>query len=132
MKVLLVEDSEAIETQLRSVFDAIPQAEVIEVFATGRQASEWLHQHPDAWDLAVIDLFLRQGHGCDVLRQCRRRRPHQKAVVLSNYSREPVAQYARLAGADAFFDKSLELERFVQFCLSQSQSSAKHPPVRSS
>ena len=127
MKVLLVEDSKEIETELRSVFDAIPQAQVIEVSATGRQASEWLEGHSDGWDLAVIDLFLRQGHGCNVLRQCRRRRPHQKAVVLSNYSQEPAAQYARLAGADAFFDKSLELERFVQFCLSQSR--AKHLPV---
>ena len=41
MKVLLVEDSKELETELRSVFDAIPQAEVIEVSATGRQASEW-------------------------------------------------------------------------------------------
>lgn len=123
MKVLLVEDSKEIETQLRSVFDAIPEAQVIEVFATERQASEWLLRHPDGWDLAVIDLFLREGHGFNVLRQCRRRRPHQKAVVLSNNSREPAAEYAQLAGADAFFDKSLELERFVPFCLSQSRAS---------
>ena len=122
MKVLLVEDSKVIENELRSVFDAIPEAKVIEVFATEQQASEWLHGHPDDWDLAVIDLFLRQGHGFNVLRQCRRRRPHQKAVVLSNYSREPAAQYAQLAGADAFFDKSLEMERFMHFCLAQSRS----------
>ena len=73
-----------------------------------------------AVDLAVVDLFLRQGHGFGVLRRCRRNKPHQKAVVLSNYSREPVPDYAREAGADAFFDKSFDLDAFVQFCISQS------------
>ncbi len=68
----------------------------------------------------MVDLFLREGHGFDVLRRCRRRQPHQKAVVLSNYNRGPVADYARQAGADAFFDKSFDLEQFVQFCISQS------------
>lgn len=122
MKVLLVEDSKEIETQLRNILDAIPGTEVIDVFTTERQASDWLALHPQDWDLVVIDLFLREGHGFNVLRQCRRHKPHQKAVVLSNYSRDPAADYALQAGADAFFDKSLELEQFVQFCVSQSRA----------
>jgi DNA-binding NarL/FixJ family response regulator len=120
MKVLLVEDSEAIQKQIRRILEAIPGAEVVSVFATEKQASDWLERHPAGWDLAVVDLFLRQGHGFDVLRRCRRHKPHQKAVVLSNYSREPVPDYARQAGADAFFDKSFDLDQFVQFCISQS------------
>ncbi|MFC5500205.1 response regulator [Caenimonas terrae] len=120
MKVLLVEDSMEIQKQIGGILEAIPGTRLVEVFATGAQAGEWLERHPAGWDLAVVDLFLREGHGFDVLRRCRRRKPHQKAVVLSNYSRAPVADFARQAGADAFFDKSLGLEQFVQFCVSQS------------
>jgi DNA-binding NarL/FixJ family response regulator len=120
MRVLLVDDSQAMQNQIRVILDAIPGAELVSVFATEQAASDWLERHPAGWDLAVVDLFLRQGHGFDVLRSCRRRQPHQKAVVLSNYSREPVPDYARQAGADAFFDKSFDLDQFVQFCISQS------------
>jgi DNA-binding NarL/FixJ family response regulator len=120
MKVLLVEDSMEIQQQVRAILEAIPGTELVSVFDTAPRAGDWLEQHPAGWDLAVVDLFLREGHGFDVLRRCRRRKPHQKAVVLSNYTRAPVADYALQAGADAFFDKSFELERFVQFCLSQS------------
>jgi DNA-binding NarL/FixJ family response regulator len=120
MKVLLVEDSQAIQNQLRRILEAIPGTELVSVFTTGQQAGEWLDSHPCGWDLAVVDLFLREGHGFDVLRRCRRHKPHQKAVVLSNYSRDPVPDYARRAGADAFFDKSFDLDQFVQFCISQS------------
>jgi hypothetical protein len=37
-------------------------------------------------------------------------------VVVSNYAREPVRQHVCDAGADAFFDKSFELEGLVDFC----------------
>lgn len=120
MKVLLVEDSKEIQNQIKRILGAIPGTELVDVFADAGQASDWLDRNPAGWDLAVVDLFLREGHGFDVLRRCRRRQPHQKAVVLSNYNRGPVADYARQAGADAFFDKSLELEQFVHFCKSQS------------
>lgn len=122
MKVVLVEDSKQIQDQIRRILEAIPGAEVVNVFADARLAGDWLDRHPDGWDLAVVDLFLREGHGFDVLRRCRGRQPHQQVVVLSNYNRGPVADYARQAGADAFFDKSFDLEQFVQFCISQSSA----------
>lgn len=120
MKVVLVEDNPTLQQQIGRILQAIPGTELVDVFDTAPRAGDWLERHPGGWDLAVVDLFLREGHGFDVLRRCRRRRPHQKAVVLSNYSRSPVADYAQRAGADAFFDKSLGLEQFVQFCLMQS------------
>jgi DNA-binding NarL/FixJ family response regulator len=129
MKVLLVEDSKAIQGQIQRILEAIPGAEVVSVFATERQASEWLARHPADWDLAVVDLFLQEGHGFDVLRRCRRHMPHQKAVVLSNYSRDPVPDYAKQAGADAFFDKSFDLDAFVQFCVSQSEACEASSPT---
>ncbi len=43
------------------------------------------------------------------------RKPNQKAVVLTNYTRDPVRQYAREAGADAVFDKSFDMEALVQY-----------------
>ena len=107
MKVLLVEESTEIQTQIGGILEAIPGTQLVEVFATGAQAGDWLDRHLAGWDLALLDLFLREGHGVEVLRRCRRRKPHQKAVVLSNCNRAPVADHPRRAGADALSDKSL-------------------------
>lgn len=115
MKVLLVEDNPLVCEQVTRTLQAIPGAQVVKVAGTEPQASEWLSAHPDGWDLALVDLFLGKGHGFDVLRRCRSRRPDQRAVVLSNYTRDPVRQYAREAGADAVFDKSFDMDALVEY-----------------
>lgn len=117
MKVLLIEDQPQIQRELSRTLRAIAGVQLVHVAATEQQATDWLKDHPQDWDLAVVDLFLGQGHGFRVLRSCERVLPWQRVVVLSNYVREPVREFARLAGADAFFDKSLELEAFVQYCV---------------
>lgn len=116
MRVLLVEDNERIQDEMRRMIAAIPHAEVVAVAATQRQATDWLAAHPEGWDLALVDLFLAEGHGFEVLRRCRRVHPHQRAAVLSNYTREPVRENAQQLGADAVFDKSFELDDVVAYC----------------
>ena len=116
MRVLLVEDNPRMQDEMRRLVTAIPGARVVEVAATQRQAVTWLQAHPDGWDLALVDIFLNEGHGFDVLRHCRKADPRQRAVVLSNYTRDPVRDHARRAGADAVFDKSFELDALVEYC----------------
>lgn len=127
MKVLLVEDNPLVCEHVTRTLHAIPGAEVVKVAATEPQASEWLSAHPDGWDLALVDLFLGQGHGFDVLRRCRARAPHQRAVVLSNYTRDPVRQYARAAGADAVFDKSFDMDALVDYLVQFSRAGSGAP-----
>ena len=122
MKVLLVEDNPVVCEQVRRTLEAIPGAQVVMVADTERQATQWLKDHPDDWDLALVDLFLGQGHGFEVLRRCHQRKPNQKAVVLTNYTRDPVRQYAREAGADAVFDKSFDMEAFVEYVVDLSRA----------
>lgn len=116
MRVLLVEDNARLQEEVRRMIATIPHAEVVAVASTQRQAADWLAAHPDGWDLALVDLFLAEGHGFEVLRRCRKVRPHQRAVVFSNYTRDPVRERARDAGADAVFDKSFELDGLLDYC----------------
>lgn len=122
MKVLLVDDNPVMCEQVVRALEAIAGAEVVKVAENELQATEWLRDHPDEWDVALVDLFLGQGHGFNVLRRCRNRQPHQKAVVLSNYTRDPVRQYAREAGADAVFDKSFDMDALVEYIMQLSRS----------
>ena len=119
MRVLLVEDQQDLREEIQRILHAIPGVQVIQACATSGEARDWIAQHVDGWDLALVDLFLQEGNGFDVLRACAMRPAHQKVVVLSNYTRDPARQYARLAGADAFFDKSLEMDALVGYCVAR-------------
>ncbi|WP_353506314.1 response regulator [Variovorax davisae] len=76
------------------------------------EAVHWLAGHKGEWDLAVVDLFLAEGSGIEVVRWCQGRETHQRVAVLTNYSTESVRKTCLDAGADAFFDKSTQLDEF--------------------
>jgi DNA-binding NarL/FixJ family response regulator len=122
MNILLVEDNAVALEVVQAALKSVPGTHVVKVVGTQQQANDWLARHPEDWDLALVDLFLAEGHGFEVLRSCRKLKPHQRAVVLSNYSRDAVRQYARLAGADAFFDKSFDMPALVDYCKSLSRT----------
>lgn len=128
VRILLVEDNPLVQAQLREALGEVPGLAIAHVARTARDATEWLQRHPDDWDLAVVDIFLADGHGFQVLRGCRERRPWQRAVVYSNYTRDPVREHARLAGADAVFDKSFEAEELVAYCAQRAGEDAQAAP----
>ena len=115
-KTYLVEDSPLIRENLVGFLEEVADAQVVACAATERDAVAWLGTHRNDWDLAVIDLFLLQGNGFAVLKVCRDRRADQKVVVLSNYATNDMRQRSEALGADAFFDKSAELEQFLAWC----------------
>lgn len=116
MRVLLVEDNPAMQQEMARIVAAIEGGEVVKAASAAQTAIDWLDRHPRGWDLAIVDLFLADGHGFQVLRRCKPHLAHQRAVVCSNYTRPPVADYARQAGADRFFDKSFDLDALAQYC----------------
>ena len=83
-----------------------------------------LSGHPADWDLAIVDLFLKQGSGLGVLEACQGRRGKQRVVVLSNYATEDMRKRCAQLGADAVFDKSNEIDALVEYCMQQSAPSA--------
>jgi DNA-binding NarL/FixJ family response regulator len=117
MKVLLVEDNAAQRELLSQILRLLAGVEIAAVAATQEEAVTWLRNHAHDWDLALIDLFLAQGNGFAVLRQCAGRAPAQKVALMSNYTDGPVRERAAAAGADAFFDKGSEISALLEFCL---------------
>ena len=117
MKVLLVEDNAAQRELLSQILRPLAGVEIVAIAATQHEAVAWLRDHPDDWDLALIDLFLAQGNGFAVLRECAGRASTQKVVLMSNYADEPVRERAVAAGADAFFEKGAETSALLDFCI---------------
>lgn len=115
-KTYLVEDSPLIRDNLVGFLEDIAHAEVIAHASTENEAVAWLKAHRDQWDIAIIDLFLEQGNGLEVVVACRDRSSDQKVVVLTNYATPAMRDRAKALGADAFFDKSAEIDELVEYC----------------
>ena len=117
LQTVLIEDSTTITEALIPALADLADAEVVAVAQTASEAVAVLHKLDDQWDLAVVDLFLREGSGLAVLRTCRQRAPHQRVVVLTNYPTDEMRRLSLELGADALFDKSNELDQFFDWCV---------------
>ena len=122
LKTYLVEDNPTIRENLIATLEELVQIDAVGMSDTENEAKLWLQENPLQWDLAILDLFLKQGSGLGVLAACRNRQSSQKVVVLTNYATIDIRQRCIQLGVDAVFDKSNEIDALVEFC--QQQSSA--------
>jgi DNA-binding NarL/FixJ family response regulator len=117
LQTYIVEDNLTIRENLIGTLEELTCTTVVGFAETEAHARQWLQDHSDEWDLAVVDLFLKQGSGLGVLQACTSRRPNQKVVVLSNYATPDIRRRCAEFGVDAVFDKSNEIDALVDFCI---------------
>jgi two-component system, OmpR family, response regulator len=122
IKTYVVEDSPAIRDNLIATLEELTDVTAVGTAETEKEAIVWLTNSSHAWDLAIVDLFLKQGTGLGVVSACKNRLPQQKVLVLSNYATPDVRKQCALLGADAVFDKSTEIEQLLAYCDTLSQS----------
>lgn len=117
LRTYIVEDNATIRENLIGTLEELAAVETIGVAETETEGKEWLAKHASQWDLAIVDLFLREGSGLGVLAACRNRSADQKMVVLSNYATPDVRMRCAQLGVDAVFDKSNEIDALVDYCI---------------
>jgi two-component system OmpR family response regulator len=115
IRVLLVEDDRRVHGIVAELLRSIGDLKPVSTVTTEAEANLWLQENPEGWDLAVIDLILDEGTGLGVLSKCVRS-PGGRAVVLSNYVSPVIHKHCIALGADAVFHKTLDMDRFIQFC----------------
>ncbi len=120
LKAYIVEDNATIRENLVGTLEELTCIEPVGFAETEGGAALWFGENPDSWDLAIVDLFLRQGSGLGVLQVLTNRHPHQKVVVLSNYATPDIRKRCAQLGVDAVFDKSNEIDALLDFCIQQS------------
>lgn len=116
LKTYIVEDNPTIRENLIGTLQELAGVEPVGFAETEQQGATWLSANNGRWNLAIVDLFLKQGSGLGVLQACQRRNPQQKVVVLTNYATPDVRARCRELGVDAVFDKSTDIEALIDFC----------------
>ena len=122
LRTYLVEDNPTIRDNLIATLEELASVAAVGTADNENDGKAWLLNNPQEWDLAILDLFLKQGSGLGVLAACKDRRPNQKLVVLSNYATADIRQRCAQLGVDAVFDKSNEIDSLIEYCVLQSSA----------
>ena len=120
LNTILVEDSKTIQDTLVPALAELADARVVAVTTTAAGAKAALDQWKGEWQLLVVDLFLREGSGIEVLQALQQsgqpRAENQHVYVLSNYATADMRRRCEQLGADGVYDKSTEIEAFFERC----------------
>lgn len=107
MKVLVVDDSKAVQRSFGNLLASMPHVDLVGCADDVAGALAMI----EAWtpDLIVLDIELQHGErGMDVLKHVMQMRPTTQVVVLSNFTWQAMRNTLLAAGAAAYFDKSNE------------------------
>lgn len=116
VRVLLIEDSPILRELLANMIEDIAGIEIIAEVDAEEQALAILEEYRP--DLAIIDLELREGSGLNVLRRIRAHPERYRglhAVVFSNHAHASVRERCRMLGAEAFFDKTFQMDELLDY-----------------
>jgi DNA-binding NarL/FixJ family response regulator len=122
LKAFLVEDNLSIRESLAEALAELAGVVTCGVASDEKGATAWLTDPANEWDIAIVDLVLEPGgSGFGVLRACQGRRPDRKVVVLTATANPAVRQQCEALGSDGVFDKSMETEALIEWCVAQSR-----------
>jgi DNA-binding NarL/FixJ family response regulator len=127
VRTFIVEDNPTLRENLVGTLREVAHVDPVGQAESEAEGTRWLTGNPLQWDLAIVDLFLKDGTGFSVLEACRNRDPMQKMVVLSNHATPAMRHKCALLGADAVFDKATEVDDLVEYCLRQRQERFSRP-----
>jgi two-component system, OmpR family, response regulator len=124
LRTFIVEDNATIRENLIGTLEELASIQALGWAESEADARAWLARARGGWDLAIVDLFLRQGSRLGVLEACKGRTHRQRVVVLSNYATTDMRKRCSQLGADAVFDKSNEIDALIDYCMQQSAGQA--------
>jgi len=113
LRVFVVEDSELIRKRIIENVHSMGPFEVVGYAESEDEAiASIANLRPD---IVITDIQLKEGSGIEVVRKVRALpyAPRPRIFVLTNYAFPEYKRQCSVAGADEFFDKSSEYDRFL-------------------
>jgi len=128
LKAFVVEDQAAIRASLVEALSEIGGIETAGWAADEKTAIAWLRDPGHHWDIAVVDLVLAPGGGSGfgVLQALQGRPSTQKMVVLTATAEREVHRHCLDMGADGVFDKAIDTEAMLDYCVALARAAGGH------
>jgi DNA-binding NarL/FixJ family response regulator len=128
LKAFIVEDQIPIRDSLVEALAELGSIETAGSATTEKEAVAWLRDPAHHWDIAIVDLVLEPGGGSGfgVLQALRERPVTRKMVVLTGTANPQVRQRCEDMGADGVFDKAMETEAMLDYCVALARAAGGH------
>jgi DNA-binding NarL/FixJ family response regulator len=127
LKAFIVEDQPASRDSLVEALTELAGIEAVGWAPDEKTATAWLRNPANQWDIAIIDLVLEAGgSGFGVLQSLRGRSSVQKMVVLTGTANPQVRRHCEEMGADGVFDKAMETEAMLDYCVALARAAGGH------
>lgn len=128
LKLLLVDDSELIRLSLRALLAPIAGIESLDTAETLAQARESVSRL--APSLLILDIHLPDGHALQIIPALKQLAPRMRMAIFTNDVNEFNRRKCLQAGADWFFDKSIEFGELLAVVQQQAGlSETTEPPL---
>lgn len=118
-KVLIADDHALVRAGLRQFLEQDPQVTEIGEAVSGSNTLDMLRAK--SWDLLLLDIFMPDRSGLDILARVRALHPNTRVLVLSGYPERQYAISVLRSGANGFLSKESapeELSKAVKTVLS--------------
>jgi two-component system response regulator DevR len=112
MRVLIVDDSEALVRRLTSRLREVTGIEVVGHAGNVPDALQEIRAAKP--DVVILDICMPGGSGIDVLEGLKKDQFQPMVIVLSNYSDRQYRRKFLQSGARFFFDKSTEFDKVAE------------------
>ena len=110
VKVVVVDDNEAV---IRSVKEYFRNSEIVSViggFTNGKDALNYLLQNPDQYDILMLDLILTQFDGIRIIEELKNHNINKKIMVLSSFKDDFTIRRVQALGANYFMLKPVDMD----------------------
>jgi DNA-binding NtrC family response regulator len=104
-KVLIVDDERIVGERLKASLERAGFS--VDAFFSSLDAHKKMEQ--ESYDILVTDLKMKDPDGLELLRTAKRIQPNIKAVVITGFATQEVADEARKAGAVHFIAKPFKI-----------------------
>ena len=110
VKVVVVDDNEAV---IRSVKEYFRNSEIVSViggFTNGKDALNYLLQNPDQYDILMLDLILTHFDGIRIIEELKNHNINKKIMVLSSFKDDFTIRRVQALGASYFMLKPVDMD----------------------
>ena len=111
MRVLIADDSKMIRELLTELLHDVGGMEIVGQAEDACQACELARKLKP--DVAVLDVLMPRGSGIDVLSTIKEHDPSAIVIMFTNLANQEIRQKSIDGGANYFFNKAVDLSRFM-------------------
>jgi DNA-binding NarL/FixJ family response regulator len=115
-RIAIVEDDPTLRATLVALLGECAGVDVVLTTGSEAEADRWLGAHYDAWDVAIVDVFIEAGNGIRLLGSHRHRPEGRRIAIFTGFATPQARASCELLGADAVFDKMTDMEALIRYC----------------